>query len=1223
MKLRYPALLALACTPFAHASDLIITGVVDATLTGGVPKAIEVYVVNDIADLSACGLGSANNGGGSDGQEFTFDAVPASAGTFLYVASETENFNAYFGFNPDYTTGAAEINGDDAVELFCDGEVVDLFGEIDVDGSGDPWEYLDGWAYRVSNTGPDGSVFALANWTFSGPNALDGQANNTVATNPWPLGTYTSDGVIVDNAPTVTALSPEDGANFVAVDANISVSFSEDVTVANWNDVECTISGNHSVSSEGTAGRTFELLVSGDFALDDSCSFTVSAIDVSDVDGTADNMEADVTTTFSVGVFPLVINEFHADPAGDITGDANGDGVRDSSQDEFIELVNVSGGELDISGWTYSDAGSVRHTFPANSVVPADCAIVVFGGGTPTGEFGGAVVQTSSVGFVSLNNSGDTITISNGSASVSASYSGSLGGDNQSVTLNPDVTGTEYAKHSEVEQAGGALFSPGSKVDGTLFDGCEIPDEAPFVAETSPENNATEVSVSTAIEVTFSEAVEVSGFADLSCTVSGDVALQATVDGATYTLLPTASLAAGDNCSLTIAADSVFDLDGESDNMAEDFVLSFSTVSELLSCEADFTLISAIQGSGSSSPLSGQSHSIQAVVTALAPELDGFFVQEEAADFDADALSSEGLFIYNEAGFDVPAVGAVVALKGDVSEFFSKTQMTLTEAPAICGEGVTVATSLSMPFPAEFDYEPLEGMLVEFEQELTVTNTFELGRRGRLELSSQLLYNPTNLFAPGSAEAIALAEVNARDSFLLDDGSDDQNRDVVPYPTGGLSAANTVRIADSVSGVVGIVDYRFSTFMVTPTTAPTFNALNPRPASPDLAEGNLKVASFNVLNYFNGDGQGSGFPTSRGAFTAEDLERQSAKLVAAISEMDADIVGLIEIENDGFGGESAIQELVDRLNAELGEGTYVFVNPGVSQIGTDEIMVGFIYKPAAVSLVGAAKILDSSNSITDDSGTPLFLDTRNRPALAQEFSLNENDESVVITVNHFKSKGSDCDSLGDPDVGDGQGNCNITRKNASTALLAWLETEFAGKPTLIIGDLNSYAKEDPIAEITSAGYTNLVAQFGGELAYGYTFGGEVGYLDHALANAELADSVVDATEWGINAAEPLILDYTTRFKSDFNDVNFFAPDPYRSSDHDPVVISLNLEAAGPVAGDWDGDGDVDLNDLRGLQIAWFTQQPIDPSFDFNGDGRFDARDIRIIFGMCTRDRCAP
>ncbi len=1223
MKLRYPALLALACTPFAQASDLIITGVVDATLTGGVPKAIEVYVVNDIADLSVCGLGSANNGGGSDGQEFTFDAVAASAGTFLYVASETENFNTYFGFNPDYTTGAAEINGDDAVELFCDGEVVDLFGEIDVDGSGDPWEYLDGWAYRVSNTGPDGSVFALANWTFSGPNALDGQANNTVASNPWPLGTYTSDGVIVDNAPTVTSLSPENGANFVAVDANIDVTFSEDVTVANWNDVECTISGNHTVSSEDTAGRTFELLVSGDFALDDSCSFTISAIDVSDVDGTADNMEADVTTTFSVGVFPLVINEFHADPAGDITGDANGDGERDSSDDEFIELVNVSGGELDISGWTYSDAGSIRHTFPANSIVPADCAVVVFGGGAPTGDFGGAVVQTSSVGFVSLNNGGDTITISNGSASVSASYDGSLGGDNQSVTLNPDVTGTEYAKHSEVEQSSGALFSPGTKLDGTIFEGCEVPDVAPFVAETSPENNATEVSASTSIEVTFSEAVEVSGFADLACSVSGDVALEVTPDGLTYSLQPTTALAAGDSCTLTIAAESVVDLDGDSNTMAEDFVLSFSTVSELLACDSSFTLISAIQGSGSSSPLAGQSHSVQAIVTSIAPELDGFFVQEEAADNDADPLSSEGLFIYNEAGFDVPAVGAVVALKGDVAEFFSKTQMTLTEAPVVCGEAVANSAPLSMPLPADFDYEPLEGMLVSFDQELTVTNTFELGRRGRIELSSQLLYNPTNLFLPGSAEATAMAEVNARDSFLLDDGSDDQNRDVVPYPTGGLSAANTLRIGDSVSGVVGIVDYRFSTFMVTPVVEPIFSANNIRPVSPELVEGNLKVASFNVLNYFNGDGQGSGFPTSRGAYTAEDLERQSAKLVAAFIEMDADIVGVIEIENDGFGAESAIQELVDRLNAEFGEGTYVFVDPGVSQIGTDEIMVGFIYKPATVSLVGAAKILDSSNSITDDSGAPLFLDGSNRPALAQEFSLNDNGESVVVTVNHFKSKGSDCDSLGDPDVGDGQGNCNVTRTNAATALLAFLDTEFAGKPTLIIGDLNSYAKEDPITEITDAGYTNLVSEFGGELAYGYTFGGEVGYLDHALANEALADSVVDTTEWGINAAEPLALDYTTRFKTDFNDVNFFAPDPYRSSDHDPVLISLNLEAAGPLPGDWDGDGDVDINDVRALQIAWLTRQSIDPSFDFNGDGQINFFDIRALFGMCTRTRCAP
>ncbi len=171
-------------------NDMIITGVIDGPLSGGTPKAVEFYVVNDIPDLSLYGFGSANNGGGSDGQEFTFPAVSATAGDYIYVATETTNFTAFFGFAPDYTSSAISINGDDAIELFFNGAVIDVFGDINVDGTGQPWEYMDGWAYRKNNTGPDGSTFVLANWTFSGPNALDGETSNATATTPWPIGSY-------------------------------------------------------------------------------------------------------------------------------------------------------------------------------------------------------------------------------------------------------------------------------------------------------------------------------------------------------------------------------------------------------------------------------------------------------------------------------------------------------------------------------------------------------------------------------------------------------------------------------------------------------------------------------------------------------------------------------------------------------------------------------------------------------------------------------------------------------------------------------------------------------------------------------------------------------------------------------------------------------------------------------------------------------------------------
>ena len=175
-------------------SDVVISGVVDGPLSGGVPKAIEFYVINNVADLSIYGFGAANNGGGTDGEEFSFPAVAATAGSYIYVASESTGFTTFFGFAPDYTTSFAQINGDDAIELFLNGSVVDVFGDINTDGSNTSWDYEDGWAYRVDGSGPDGTTFVLANWSFSGKNALDGESTNAGATTPWPIGSYSTEG---------------------------------------------------------------------------------------------------------------------------------------------------------------------------------------------------------------------------------------------------------------------------------------------------------------------------------------------------------------------------------------------------------------------------------------------------------------------------------------------------------------------------------------------------------------------------------------------------------------------------------------------------------------------------------------------------------------------------------------------------------------------------------------------------------------------------------------------------------------------------------------------------------------------------------------------------------------------------------------------------------------------------------------------------------------------
>jgi len=273
--------------------------------------------------------------------------------------------------------------------------------------------------------------------------------------------------------------------------------------------------------------------------------------------------------------------------------------------------------------------------------------------------------------------------------------------------------------------------------------------------------------------------------------------------------------------------------------------------------------------------------------------------------------------------------------------------------------------------------------------------------------------------------------------------------------------------------------------------------------------------------------------------------------------MNVDVLGIVEIENDGYGSASAIVDLLSRLNAVAGAGTWAFIDPDagtgqVNALGSDAIKVGLLYKPAKVTPTGTTAVLNSAAFVNGGTASPL-----QRPAIAQAFT-QPNKARVVVSVNHFKSKGS---GTGCVDLGDGQGNCNAVRVVAAQQLAAWLAadpTRTGETDALILGDLNAYAKEDPITVLQSAGFTNLVAQFGGAEAYSYAFAGQWGYLDHALASQSLTSQVTGVTEWHINADEPSVLDYNTEFKTPNHVTSLYAPDQYRVSDHDPIVVGLNL-----------------------------------------------------------------
>ena len=559
-----------------------------------------------------------------------------------------------------------------------------------------------------------------------------------------------------------------------------------------------------------------------------------------------------------------------------------------------------------------------------------------------------------------------------------------------------------------------------------------------------------------------------------------------------------------------------------------------------LTCESATVAIGAVQGSGDATPVNGETVTVRGTVVGdwQAGGFDGFTVQDAG---DGDAATSDGIFVYAPGAAEV-AEGDVLVVSGTAAEHFGMTQIT-NPAFVDCGDAAT-PEPIALTLPVD-SHEPTESMLVTLPQTLSILEYFNYGRFGQVVVGTERQHQPTAVADPGSAEAAAVAAANAENRITIDDGRSSQNPDPAIHPATleEFTLAHSFRGGDTITGITGVLDWRFDTWAVQPTEAGTYQAVNERPAAPEIEGASLEVASFNVLNYFTTLG-------SRGAETVEEFERQEAKIVAAIEELDSAIVGLLEIENnDG----AALETLVAALNEAAGAARWAGVDTGT--IGTDEITTALIYQPALVSPEGAHAVLDSSVD-------PRFDTDKNRPALAQSFRDLATDRILTVAVNHLKSKGSACEGdTGEPE----QGNCNDVRTAAAAALADWLATNPTGAEadgSLIIGDLNAYDHEDPIRTLEEAGWTDLLAEHQGEEAYTYVFDGQLGYLDYGLADAAMLPFVAGAAAWHANADEPSIIDYSMRFKQDAQDA-LFAPDPYRASDHDAVVIGLDWEAAPP------------------------------------------------------------
>jgi uncharacterized protein len=845
------------------------------------------------------------------------------------------------------------------------------------------------------------------------------------------------------------------------------------------------------------------------------------------------------------------------------------------ADDEFIELHNVGSTAYDLNGHTfvYRSTGGTTDTslgvsWTTSTSIPAGGYYLI-----ARTTYDGAIPGDKTYSSGALGGAAGGVALRNGAANTGTIVDSVGYGTATNAFIEGTVTAAPAANTSQVRKTNGCQDTDNNSADfvnvnpstprnststAVLCGGPPV-DNAPTVASTIPTNNAIDIAINSDITITFSEPVTVTnGWVSLTTgSPATTVPISYTGGPTTFTINPDADLVNSQTYTVTVVAANVTDRDGTPTPMTANYVFSFTTIAPGGGCPSPATTlvsIPALQGTTDTNTANGQNRTVRGVVVADyqgATGLFGFNIQDPAGD--ANPATSDGVFVFVPAAntawinFDV-AVGDSVQVSGRATEFNGLTEIDTVTSIVKCGTNQMLApTVVDLPEVTNNELERFEGMLVSIPETLTVDQNFFQGRYGQVTLSSDgRLYNPTNNNLPNSPGAIAQFDLNARRLIVLDDAFSGQNPNPIPY----IGQDNTLRAGDTVAGITGTLDFgpinsvtTIRDYRVQPTVAPVITRANQRTAAPEAVGGNVKVASFNVLNYFNGDGQGGGFPTSRGANTPAEFSRQRAKIISAIVAINADVLGLMEMENDAEGPLSAIQDLVNGLNAATAPGTYAIVPNPVTPFGTDEIKVALIYKPARVTRFGAAQTLQD----------PIF----DRLPFAQTFQL-ANGEKFSVIVNHFKSKGScPTDGSADTDQGDGQGCWNAKRVQQAQTLLTLVNTlksSSGDNDVLIIGDLNAYGKENPITTLTSNGFVNEIEKLIGSTAYSYVFDGFAGYLDHALASTSLDSQVSGVTEWHINADEPSVIDYNTEFKPQ----DLYTPTPYRSSDHDPVVIGLQL-----------------------------------------------------------------
>jgi predicted extracellular nuclease len=616
--------------------------------------------------------------------------------------------------------------------------------------------------------------------------------------------------------------------------------------------------------------------------------------------------------------------------------------------------------------------------------------------------------------------------------------------------------------------------------------------------------------------------------------------------------------------------------------------------------------IAEIQGTGETSPLAGKPVITEGVVTAAYPAggFSGYVLQTDGTGSVDDATpgTSDAVFVHQPSDAVVVRPGDYAQVTGDVSEYHGLTELSVDAADVeqLGAPPAGGVSALPIAYPtSDAGREAHESELLAPTNRFTVTDNYSTNQYGEIGLATgdQQLWQPTDLYNPKlePGKVAGVAADNAARGVVLDDGASwNYLTTYQNLPMPWLTPENPVRIGSAATlHEPVILDYRNNLWKFQPThqvtddgsDVATFSDTRAANRTPVDVGGDLRLGTFNVLNYFNTTGKDwvaaghtctfyddrTGDPVTdnqctpngpRGAAEssqggslddpASDLERQRVKEVRAINTMDADILSLEEIENSVALGESdrddALRSLVDALNADAGTTRWAYApSPDPADLPPSEeqdvIRTAFIYNPNTVSLVGPSRVL------ADQSGPDEPFENAREP-LAQEFKRKGalDSDGFLVIVNHFKSKGSGVDD------GSGQGNANPDRVAQAHALVDFAQATAEADGTrkiFLVGDFNSYTQEDPMQVLYQNGYVNQAGDDPGDTSY--EFGGMAGSLDHVLANTAAANMVVKRDVWQINAEESVGFEYS-RYND--NATLLYQPNQFRASDHNPELVGL-------------------------------------------------------------------